>query len=263
MAIASMGLNCCQLGKEFKTRQGQVIALEGVTFSVADGEFVCIVGPSGCGKTTLLKLIARLQQPTSGTIAFDTNPADGQPRTAMVFQEQGIFPWMTVLDNVAFGLEMQGVGRQERHYQAHTFIEKVGLADFAHNYPHQLSGGMRQRVALARAFLADPQILLMDEPFGALDAQTRLVLQEELLHIWTEHQKMVVFVTHDIQEAVLLSDRVLVMSGRPGRVLEEITIPLERPRNLTARDRPDVVEVKWHIWKMLEDQVRRDLKIKT
>jgi len=263
MAFALMGLNCCQLGKEFKTRQGQVIALEEVTFSVGEREFVCIVGPSGCGKTTLLKLIAKLLQPTSGTIAFDTNPVDGQPRSAMVFQEQGIFPWMTVLENVAFGLEMQGVGRQERHHQAHAFIEKVGLADFAHSYPHELSGGMRQRVAITRAFLADPQILLMDEPFGALDAQTRLVLQEELLRIWREHQKMILFVTHDIQEAVLLSDRVLVMTGRPGRILEEIPIPLGRPRNLTARDHPDVSEIKWHIWKMLEDQVRRDLKIAT
>jgi NitT/TauT family transport system ATP-binding protein len=263
MATATNGLCCHQLGKEFRTRQGKVIALEEVTFGVAESEFVCIVGPSGCGKTTLLKLIAGLLQPTSGRIALKGSAVDGRLSSAMVFQDQGIFPWMTLLENVAFGLEMQGVKRRERHERACAFIERVGLADFAYSYPHELSGGMKQRVAIARAFLADPQILLMDEPFGALDAQTRLVLQEELLRIWREHQRTVLFVTHDIEEAVLLSDRVLVMTGRPARILEEITIPLERPRNLTVKDRPAVTEIKWHIWRMLEDQVRRELKLAT
>jgi NitT/TauT family transport system ATP-binding protein len=261
MATATMGLSCHQLGKEFRTRQGKVIALEEVTFGVGESEFACIVGPSGCGKTTLLKLIAGLLQPTSGTISLKEGPVDGRLCSAMVFQEQGIFPWMTVLENVAFGLERQGVQRRERHQRACAFIERVGLADFVHSYPHELSGGMKQRVAIVRAFLADPQILLMDEPFGALDAQTRLVLQEELLHIWREHQRTVLFVTHDVEEAVLLSDKVLVMTGRPGRILEEIEIPLGRPRNLTARDHPAVTEIKWHIWRMLEDQVRRDLQL--
>lgn len=179
----------------------------------------------------------------------------------MVFQEQGLFPWLNVIDNVAFGLEMQGMGVNERHLQAQEFIDKVGLGDFAKNYPYELSGGMRQRVALARAFLTKPQILLMDEPFGALDAQTRLVLQEELLNNWQEDPKTVLFVTHDIEEAVLLSDRVLVMTGRPGRIQEEIVIPMKCPRDLTAQDQPEVTEIKWHIWKMLENEIREELNL--
>jgi NitT/TauT family transport system ATP-binding protein len=232
-----------------------------VTFSVGEQEFICIVGPSGCGKTTLLKLIAGLLKPTSGRIIFGARPADGRPRSALVFQEHGLFPWMTVLDNVAFGLEMRGVGREERRARARAFIEQVGLASFAHSYPYELSVGMRQRVGITRAFVADPQILLMDEPFGSLDAQTRLVLQEELLRIWKDYQKLVVYVTHDIEEAVLLGDRVLVMTGRPGSIREEILIPLGRPRDLSAREQPEVMEIKWHIWKMLEDEVRKSLWI--
>ena len=259
--ISPMRFECQHLGKAYQTRSGVVPALEDVTFTIRGQEFVCIVGPSGCGKTTLLKLIAGLLEPTSGRIIFDAKPADDRPRSALVFQEHGLFPWMTVLDNVAFGLEMQGVGRQERRGWARAFIEKVGLAPFAHSYPHELSVGMRQRVGIARAFVADPEILLMDEPFGSLDAQTRLVLQEELLRIWKDHQKLVVYVTHDIEEAVLLGDRVLVMTGRPGRIREEIPIPLGRPRDLSAREQPDVMEIKWHIWKMLEDEVRKSLWI--
>jgi len=256
-----MGFECQHLYRAYQTRNGTVPALEDVTFSVGEQEFVCIVGPSGCGKTTLLKLIAGLLEPTSGRIVFDAKPADGRFRTALVFQEHGLFPWMAVLDNVAFGLEMQGVGREERRHRARAFIEKVGLASCANSYPHELSVGMRQRVGIARAFVADPQIMLMDEPFGSLDAQTRLVLQEELLRIWKDHQKLVVYVTHDIEEAVVLGDRVLVMTGRPGRIREEIAIPLGRPRDLSAREQPEVTEIKWHIWKMLEEEVRKDLWI--
>jgi NitT/TauT family transport system ATP-binding protein len=261
IAISPMGFECQHLNKAYQTRNGVVPALEDVTFSVGGQEFVCIVGPSGCGKTTLLKLIAGLLKPTCGRIICSAGPADGRPRSALVFQEHGLFPWMTVLDNVAFGLEMQGVGREERHDRARAFIEKVGLAPFAHSYPHELSVGMRQRVGIARAFVADPQILLMDEPFGSLDAQTRLVLQEELLRLWKDHQKLVVYVTHDIEEAVLLGDRVLVMTGRPGRIREEIPIPLDRPRDLSTREQPEVREIKWHIWKMLEEEVRKSLWI--
>lgn len=236
-------------------------ALEDVSFSVREQEFVCIVGPSGCGKTTLLKLIAGLLEPTSGRIVFSAEQADDQLQSALVFQEHGLFPWMTVLDNVAFGLEMRGVGREERYDRAQAFIEKVGLAVFANSYPHELSVGMRQRVGIARAFVADAQILLMDEPFGSLDAQTRLVLQEELLRIWKDHQKLVVYVTHDIEEAVLLGDRVLVMTGRPGHIREEILIPLGRPRDLSASEQSDITEIKWHIWKMLKEEVRKSLWI--
>jgi NitT/TauT family transport system ATP-binding protein len=261
ISISSMGFECQHLCKVYRTRNGVVPALEDVTFSVGEREFVCLVGPSGCGKTTLLKLIAGLLQPTSGRIVFAAEPANDHPRSALVFQEHGLFPWMSVLDNVAFGLEMQGVGRLERRDRARAFIEQVGLASFAHSYPHELSVGMRQRVGIARAFVADSQILLMDEPFGSLDAQTRLVLQEELLRIWRDHKKLVVYVTHDIEEAVLLGDRVLVMTGRPGSIREEIPIPLPRPRALSAREQPEVMEIKWHIWKMLEDEVRKSLWI--
>jgi NitT/TauT family transport system ATP-binding protein len=261
ISISPMGFECQHLSKVYQTRNGVIPALEDVTFSVGEQEFACIVGPSGCGKTTLLKLIAGLLEPTSGRIVFSADPADGRPHSALVFQEHGLFPWMTVLDNVAFGLEMRGVGREERHHQARAFVEKVGLAHFAGSYPHELSVGMRQRVGISRAFVADAPILLMDEPFGSLDAQTRQVLQEELLKLWKDDQKLVVYVTHDIEEAVLLGDRVLVMTGRPGSIREEIPIPLPRPRDLSASEQPEVMEIKWHIWKMLEEEVRKSLWI--
>jgi len=165
------------------------------------------------------------------------------------------------MDNVAFGLEMQGMPPRERRDRARVFIEKIGLASFAKNYPHELSMGMRQRVGIARAFIINPQILLMDEPFGALDAQTKRVLRQELLRIWEEHQKLVLFVTHDIEEAVLLGDRVLVMSGHPGRIREEIAIPKGPLRDLPIEDQPEWMEIKWHIWKILEEEVRKTLGI--
>jgi NitT/TauT family transport system ATP-binding protein len=252
---------CRNLSKAFSGRNGTVLALKDVTFSVKEGEFVCIVGPSGCGKTTLLKLIAGLLKPTSGQIILRGEPLNGRFRSALVFQDHGLFPWMTVLDNVAFGLQMQGVDRQECWKRARSFIQKVGLGSFVHSYPHELSVGMCQRVGIARAFVADPEMLMMDEPFGSLDAQTRLVLQEELLRVWRDFQKSVLFVTHDIEEAVLLGDRVLVMSGRPGRILEEIPIPLGRPRDLVTRQKRNLKEIKWHIWKLLEDEVRKSLAI--
>jgi len=256
-----MVFECIELSKSYISRGAEVTALQAVEFAVREQEFVCIVGPSGCGKTTLLKIIAGLVEPTNGKIVFSIPQSNGHLRSAMVFQEQGLFPWMSVQDNVAFGLETQGISLPERRQLASDFIVKVGLAGFLHSFPHELSGGMRQRVAILRAFLANPHILLMDEPFGALDSQTRLVMQEELLRIWRDHRKTVVYVTHDIEEAILLGDRVLVMSGRPGRIRQEVEIPLERPRHLANRDHPEVAEIRWHIWKMLEDEVRKDLSI--
>ena len=255
-----MGIEFHDVHLTYSSRNRSVAALENVTLSVAEQEFVCLVGPSGCGKTTLLKLTAGLLAPDQGEIRFTNNKKKGALRTAMVFQDHGLFPWMTVIDNMAFGLEMQGVEPKQRRAQAHEFIDLFGLSGFGSNYPHELSGGMQQRVAIARAFLANPQILLMDEPFGALDSQTRIVLQEELLRVWKDHQKTVLYVTHDIEEAVLLGDRVIVMTGRPGRIRDDIRVPLGRPRQLAGQDQPEVNEIKWQIWKMLEDEVRQGLQ---
>jgi NitT/TauT family transport system ATP-binding protein len=254
-----MGLHCRNLHLTFHGQAGEVSALENLSLQFRDGEFVCIVGPSGCGKTTLLKLMAGLLRPTSGEIDFDTGATNGRPNNALAFQEHALFPWMSVLDNVAFGLRMQGKSKKESYERARKFIGQVGLARFVRSYPHELSVGMSQRASIARAFVADPEVLLMDEPFGSLDALTKLVLQEELLRIWTEHRKLVVYVTHDIEEAVLMGDRVLVMSGRPGRILEEIPIPLPRPRNMLDRDQPEIVKIRAHIWKILESEVRGNL----
>jgi NitT/TauT family transport system ATP-binding protein len=256
-----MGFHCHLLSKTYHTLNRQVAALQDVTFGMARREFLCVVGPSGCGKTTLLRIIAGLLEPTSGQITFDQQTVGNRPRCALVFQEHGLFPWISVLDNAAFGLEMQGVERQERRERARAFIDKVGLAAFANNYPHELSVGMRQRVAIARAFVADPEILLMDEPFGSLDAQTRLVLQEELLRVWQDDRKMVLYVTHDIDEAVLLGDRVLVMSGRPGTILKDIPVPLDRPRDPLRREERDTAGIRWQIWETLRDEVLKSLHI--
>jgi NitT/TauT family transport system ATP-binding protein len=252
-----MRLECQHVSHTYETATAAICTLEDVSFSVNTREFVSLVGPSGCGKTTLLKVIAGLLRPTSGQIAMSGSTTTGRPPCALVFQDHGLFPWLTVLHNVAFGLEMQGMERQERLERAHTFIGRVGLSRFAHFYPHQLSIGMQQRVGIARAFVTDPEVLLMDEPFGALDSQTRIVLQEELLRLWNTHRKVVVFVTHDIDEAVRLSDRVLVMTGRPGRVREEILVPLPRPRDLSREASAAISEMKWHIWALLEDEVRK------
>jgi NitT/TauT family transport system ATP-binding protein len=231
-----------------------------VSFRVQRGQFVCLIGPSGCGKSTVLKLLANLIQPTSGAVQI-AESAETRLPSALVFQEHGLFPWMTVLDNVAFGLETQGVARAARHAAAADFLAQFGLAAFANHFPHQLSVGMRQRAAIARAFLSDPLLLLMDEPFSALDAQSKLVLQEELLRIWKDHQKTVVYVTHDIEEAVLLGDRILVMSGRPGHISAEFSVPLPRPRDLRNRNHPDVRELTWRIWKSIEADVRHNLAL--
>lgn len=256
-----MAFECLDVSKHFEGRNGRVEALRDITFRAEDESFVCIVGPSGCGKTTLLKIIDGLVEPSSGEVRFEANGAGSANglRSALVFQEHGLFPWMKVVDNVAFGLEGRGLAPRERLDRARDFIDRVGLGAFAEAYPSELSGGMRQRVGIARAFLADPDILLMDEPFGALDAQTKLLLQQELLNIWSARRKLIVYVTHDIEEAVLMGDRVLVMTGRPGRIRAEISIPLERPRDLSGRGKPEVAEIKWHIWEMLREEVAQGL----
>lgn len=256
---SSVAFSCHNLRKDFSLNDQNIEALKNMTFSVRQGEFVCVVGPSGCGKSTLLRIMAGLIQRTSGKLEFGRKN-NGRPETAMVFQNQGLFPWMTVLENASLGLEMQELDKKQSRKLASEFLEKIGLGNFSNAFPHTLSGGMRQRVAIARAFLADPEILLMDEPFGMLDSQTRLVMQEELLNLWQERQHTVVYVTHDIEEAIFLGDRILVMSGRPGRLLEDITIPLPRPR-----ERQKIVEsttdIRLHIWNMLHDEVVRDMDL--
>lgn len=265
MTSPTAELICERIGKSFHSQNRDILALENVSFRVRTSEFLAIVGPSGCGKSTLLKIIAGLLQPTTGHLQFPSSArrADREPhaaRSAMVFQEHGLFPWMNILDNVAFGMEMRGVPKATRRTQAHAFLEKFGIDAFAENFPHELSVGMRQRSALARAFLSDLQILLMDEPFSALDAQSNMIMQEELLRIWKDFRKTVLYVTHDIEEAVLLADRVLVMSGRPGCIREEIIVPLERPRRLQDREKPRIREITWHIWQAIESDVRASLQ---
>lgn len=219
--------------RTFDAENGSREALENINLEVKPREFLCIVGPSGCGKTTLLRMIAGLDYPTSGEIILDGTPVEGpSPDRGMVFQEFSLFPWRTVLKNVEFGLRIQG--KRDVKRTAERYIELVGLRGFEHSFPFQLSGGMKQRVAIARALATEPAILLMDEPFGSVDAQTRNVLQEELLEIWKRTKKTILFVTHSVDEAVYLADRVVVMSSRPGRILGVLPVDIERPRKRTS-----------------------------
>ncbi len=222
--------------------------LDHVSFDVKDKEFVCILGASGCGKTTLLRMIAGLDTAESGTIVLDGEKITGtDPKVGFVFQEYSLFPWRTVIDNIAFGLEMRGVSEEDRYMVAEWFIDLVNLTQFRDSYPSELSGGMRQRVAVARALTLDPVLLLMDEPFGALDAQTRNMLQKELLQIWQKTKKMIIFITHSVDEAVYLADRIIVMTPRPGRICRNFEVPLPRPRDRTsvefAQVRRDVLDL--------------------
>jgi len=212
-----------------------VKALQNIDIEVNDKEFVCIIGPSGCGKTTLLRIIAGLEKPDSGSVTLnnETILAPG-PDRGMVFQEYSLFPWRTVLKNITFSLELKKIPKAERNKIANEYLELVGLEKFADSYPHELSGGMKQRVAIARALVNDPKILLMDEPFGAVDAQTRNRLQQELLKIWEKEQKTIMFITHSVDEAVFLADRVVVFTARPGKIKEIIDIDLPRPRDRTS-----------------------------
>ena len=219
------------LGKRFLTAAGEFEALRGVDLAIGEGEFVCLLGPSGCGKTTLLRILAGLDRHTEGNVEMRRERAD-RPLASVVFQEHSIFPWLNVWDNVAYGLRARGLARSAVDERVGYFVDKVGLGRFARAHPHQLSGGMKQRVSIARAFANDPEVLLMDEPFSALDEQNRAVLQEELLRIWGDSGKTVVFITHSIDEAVFLSDRVVVLGGSPGRVVDEARIPFPRPRRV-------------------------------
>ncbi|MCU0629959.1 MAG: ABC transporter ATP-binding protein [Methanoregulaceae archaeon] len=241
------------LSKEFEQRDVHSPALVSINLEVQDKEFTCVLGPSGCGKTTLLRIIAGLEKPTSGKVIIGgeivTEPT---PRLAMIFQDYSLFPWRTVLDNIAFGLEMKGIDETERHRVASHYLDLIGLCGFGKNYPYELSGGMRQRVAVARALAIDPSVLLMDEPFGALDAQTRNMLQKQLLEIWEKTQKTILFVTHSVDEAVFMADRIVVLTSRPGTVKEVVKIDLPRPRDRTSLD---FASVRRYVLGLIDEQL--------
>ncbi len=249
-------LRAQQLGRRFETGSGPIDAIREIDLSVQPGEFCVIVGPSGCGKTTLLRILAGLDQPTSGALISGC-AGDPPPRNAMVFQGRSVFPWLSVRKNVAYGLKLSGLSRGERRRRSDALLDLVGLTRFADAYPHQISEGMRQRVAIGRALAVEPDLLLMDEPFGALDEQTRFLLQEELLRIWEETRKTVVFITHSIDEALTLADRILVMSAHPGTIIADIPVPLGRPRDLAAvRSDPRFAGLFTQIWELLRQEVQ-------
>ncbi len=240
---------------------GSFQALEQVDLDVAQGEFVVLLGASGCGKSTLLNLITGFDHPTSGRIVVNGRPVNKvDPNCGMVFQQYALFPWLTVLENVGFGLKMKGVPKARRNEVAQRFIEMVGLKGFEDRFPSALSGGMRQRVSIARVLANDPDVILLDEPFAALDAMTRQVLQDELLRIYEKSRKTIVFITHSIDEALLLSTRMLIMSARPGRVVTDIRNDLPMPRNAEVQLSPRYNELKSQIWKTVQAEVMRSLE---
>ena len=258
--MARLAINHVSLA--FDVRSGPpVVALENLSLDIPDQQFAVIVGPSGCGKSSLLYLLAGLHEPSSGGCSIDGRDITGPGvDRGMVFQAYTLFPWLTVQRNVEFGPSLSGMPAAECTERAREFIRDVGLDGFENAYPSQLSGGMKQRVALARALANDPQVLLMDEPFGALDSQTRSIMQELLLSIWERSHKTVLFVTHDIDEALFLADHVYVMSARPGRILESIDVKLDRPREVGVLTSPHFVELKRHIISLLHDEVRKAMK---
>ena len=255
--VSKVGLS--EICLSYRTQSGErLLALDHINLQVRAGEFLCIVGPSGCGKSTLLHLIAGLHSQTSGQVLVDGRPVEG-PGTdrILIFQEHGLFPWLTVAENVEFGMKMKGVPKAERLEKMRYYLRLVHLAKFEKSYIHQLSGGMRQRVAIARALATEPDVLLMDEPFAALDAQTRDLLHDELERIWNETGRTIIFVTHNVREAVRLGDRVVLLTFRPGRVKSEFPISLARPRSL---EDPEVALAAREVLDELRDEINRSLE---
>jgi NitT/TauT family transport system ATP-binding protein len=247
------------LGKHFDAQQGQVTALRDINFKTHRREFVCVIGPSGCGKSTLIRILAGLESPSSGEVLLDNKPVtEPGPDRGMVFQGYTLFPWLTVKRNVMFGLEMQGLNRVTAESEAMNWIELVGLEKFADAYPHQLSGGMKQRVAIARALANKPRILLMDEPFGALDAQTRCRMQANLLEIWRNIDITVLFITHDLDEAIYLADRILVLKANPGEVHEMIEVPVPRPRSAAQFISPEFLATRQRLEELIHPPLAED-----
>jgi NitT/TauT family transport system ATP-binding protein len=249
------------LSKRFQVGAGEVLALEDANLSIGEGEFLCLLGPSGCGKSTLLRIVAGLTPASEGEVRIDGHVVTGPgPDRSVVFQDYALFPWMTVAENVEFGLEARGIDAARRRQVSRDLLQAVGLGAFAEKYPHHLSGGMKQRVSIARALAVDPVLLLMDEPFGALDAQTRYVMQQELLRIWRTYRKTVLFVTHSIDEALFLADRVLVMSARPGRIKAELRVPGERPRDMASME---ISRLRKEALELLSDEIRRAMELES
>ena len=249
------------VNKIYQTAAGSMTAVKDFTLDIADGEFLAIVGPSGCGKSTFLRMLAGLEDVSSGQLSIRPGSDPKKPLNSVVFQEYAIFPWKTVIQNVAFGLQMRGISEPERLEVARGWLDRVGLTKFAHHYPHQISGGMKQRVSILRALVNDPEVLLMDEPLGALDAQTRVVLQEELLRIWEQTRKTVVYITHSLDEAVLLGDRVVLMSAQPGQILDIYQIDLGRPRSIDTINLPAFSEYRAAILERLSAEVTRAMEM--
>jgi NitT/TauT family transport system ATP-binding protein len=236
--------------KWFNSEGKKLLVLDGISFDVKEGEFIGIVGPSGCGKTTLLRIIAGLEKQDEGEVLLRGKPikGPGQDR-AMVFQDYALFPWRNVIGNILFGLEIRNIPKEEALEKANRFIKLVGLEGFERSYPHELSGGMRQRVALARALVCEPEILLMDEPLSALDAQTRNVMQSELVRIWSEMKKTIIYVTHNIEEAVYMADRVVVLSKRPAKLLDLAEVKMERPRDRFSKE---FIDLRAKIFRLIQ-----------
>ncbi len=256
VASSDVKIRISNLSKVFNTKAGPFTALDNINLDIPVGCFFMIVGPSGCGKTTLLRILAGLEDHTSGTVEIAA-PARGRPGNSMVFQGDSLFPWMTVWENAAYGLTMRGLPKAQIKDTVGHYLMRTGLSRFHDSYPHQLSGGMRQRVSIARAFANDPDILLMDEPFSALDEQNKVLLQEELLKIWEETRKTVMFITHSVDEAVTLGDRIMIMTAHPGRTKYMVDVPFERPRHvLELRARPAYGELVYNIWGQLRDEVQ-------
>lgn len=248
------------LSKSFRSHGAEVTALEGIHMEIRDQEFATILGPSGCGKSTLLRILAGLSRPSAGIATLDGRIIEGPGKDrGMVFQNYTLFPWLTVMENIQFGLRLSGRQKSECEAVAQGFVQKIGLSGFERAYPRSLSGGMKQRVAIARALANDPNILLLDEPFGALDTQTRSLMQELLLQIWEELHKTILFVTHDVEEAVFLSDRIFVMTARPGRIKAVLEVPLSRPRDYQVKGSPEFLRIKTEVSRLIREESIRAL----
>lgn len=257
LATGGAAIEAVDLGKQFLTSSGAIDAVQHVTLTIPAGEFCVLVGPSGCGKSTFLRMVAGLESPTSGHLMI-TSPFGGTVTNAVVFQGRSLFPWLTLEDNIGYGLRLQGITPGERKDRVAQLLATLGLSRFARTYPHQISEGMRQRVAIGRALAVDPDMLLMDEPFGALDEQTRYLLQEELLRIWDKTGKTVLFITHSIDEAITLGDRIVVMTAQPGSIRAILDVPFPRPRlTKDVRSNPEFGSLFAQTWDLLREEVTR------